>query len=120
MEHRTNAETSEQDSGAILPRPADQAHPADQGWETRAEACLRDMWSFFNRKVIALHDAGRQDEAAEMSDLREQVQALLYERPQRISALDAADQHAHPLTQLAEGSGLPASDDPDSFMPSLP
>ncbi len=99
---------------------ADQSRLTDESWETRAEDCLRDLWHFFNRKVIDLHSASRMAEAAELSDVREQVHALLRERPQRISEPDKAADLQHPLSQLAEGSGLPESDDPDNYMPSLP
>jgi hypothetical protein len=81
---------------------------------------LRDLWRFFNRKVIDLHAAGRLADAAELSDVREKVHGLLSERPQPSSMGTEIDHLHHPVTQLAEGSGLPASDDPDTYMPSLP
>lgn len=113
--------TTEADAAALLPGAAtDQSHPDAASWDARAEVCLRNMWHFFNRKVIDLHGEGRLTEATELSEVREQVHALLRERPQPSSVpAEDADLH-HPLTQLAEGSGLPASDDPDSYMPSLP
>lgn len=91
-----------------------------ESWESRAEECLRDTWRFFNRKVIDLHSAGRLNEAEELSEMREQVHALLRERPQQTTTTAEAADLQHPVTQLAEGSGLPASDDPESYMPSLP
>ncbi len=121
MEGQQIEGTAVPDAATMLPgTAADQSQPGAESWDARAEACLRNLWHFFNRKVIDLHGEGRLTEAAELSDVREQVHALLRERPQPSTVpAESADLH-HPLTQLAEGSGLPASDDPDTYMPSLP
>lgn len=92
----------------------------DESWEMRAETCLREVWHFLNRKVIDLHRAGRLSEAAELSEVREQVHSLLRERPLPAQSSPQTHNLHHPLSQLAEGSGLPASDDPSQFMPSTP
>lgn len=119
MERQLIDESTIAEVALTQPNAADKSGSGADSWEYRAEDCLRDLWRFFNRKVIDLHNAGRMDEAAELSDVREQVHALLSERPQQNVATQGSHLN-HPITQLAEGSGLPASDDPDSFMPSLP
>lgn len=116
---QTIDETAASDASIQSPN-VDQTQRDAESWESRAEDCLRDLWRFLNRKVIDFHSTGQLAEAAELSDVREQVHSLLRERPQPItSTVEPADLH-HPLTQLAEGSGLPASDDPNAYMPSLP
>lgn len=120
MERRLIDETTVGGTVTVQSNAANPLQTDAESWEARAEDCLRDLWHFFNRKVIDLHGAGRLADAAELSEVREKVHALLSERPQSSNALvDTADLH-HPVTQLAEGSGLPASDDPDTYMPSLP
>ena len=121
MERQQRDEMTVPEADTNLPHSAaDHSQPDGESWESRAEHCLRDLWHFFNRRVIELHGEGRITEASDLSDVREQVHALLRERPQEASVpAQTADVH-HPLTQLAEGSGLPESDDPANYMPSLP
>ncbi len=119
MERRSIDETTLAEVVPTQPNAANESRSDTDSWEARAEDCLRDLWRFFNRKVIDLHNAGRMTEAAELSVVREQVHALLCERPQHTTATPDSDLH-HPVTQLAEGSGLPTSDDPNTYMPSLP
>jgi hypothetical protein len=120
MERRLTDETTVPMAATVGTNTADMSQPHEETWEARAEHCLRDLWRFLNRKVIDLHAAGRLADAAELSDVREQVHALLRERPQQPNGTDEADGLHHPITQLAEGSGLPTSDDPETYMPSLP
>jgi hypothetical protein len=120
MERQPIDATTVPDPATIQPPAAHEPPPGAETWDVRAEAVLRTVWDFCNRHVIALHAAGRLAEAAEVSELREQVHAVLRERPQPPSTPTLAAELNHPLTQLAEGSGLPERDDPASYMPSLP